>query len=125
MKTTKKDAICITSCPGGSNVSLMSYKAASILDKEGVCTFVRISGEKARKKDAERLLEADQKAEKWILLDGCEKGCGLEALSLVGIAPDVRLIVTNFGIERENKIDFTKDELEMVVRAAREPLKQK
>ncbi len=117
MENQKNEAVCVTTCPGGCNVSMMSYKAATMLAKEGVCRFVRIAGEKAREKDTLRLQEADKMAEKWILVEGCEKRCGQEAFSIAGIQPDHCLCVTDLGIKRENKIDFTPDELDRVVQA--------
>ena len=117
MENKTKEAVCITTCPGAENVSMMAYKAASILDKEGYGTFVRIAGGKVRDKDTARLIEANKTAERWILVDGCQKQCGLEALSIAGINPDEHLLVTDLGIRCENKIEFTQEELAIVLEA--------
>jgi len=122
MGNMKKEAICITTCPGGSNVSMISYKVAAALDKEGYCTFVRVAGEKARDKDTARLNEADKAAQKWILLEGCNKGCGLEALKIAGITPEEHILVTDLGIQRENKTDFTPEELATVLEAVKKTI---
>src|SRR5665648_370860 len=117
MENRSKEIVCITTCPGASNVSMMAYKAASILAKEGYGTFVRIAGEKAREKDTARLREANKTAAKWILVNGCQKKCGFEAFSIAGIHPDKHILVTDLGIQRENKTEFTQEELAIVLEA--------
>lgn len=119
MSENNVKTVCLAACPGGSNVSMLAFKAASVLEKEGYGKFVKLAGEKAREKDTERLNEADQDAEQWVLIEGCSKGCGSDAFAIAGIKPDKRLLITDLGIERENKLDFTKEELETVLRAAR------
>ncbi len=109
----------IVSCPGGSNVSLMSYKAAGILQKEGYGKFVRLAGDKFKEKDQKRLSEAAQDADQWLLIDGCTKACGKAALDSAGIKADHYVVVTDLGIEREMKMDFTDEELDKVLTEAK------
>ena len=109
----------IVSCPGGSNVSLMSYKAAGILEKEGYGKFVRLAGEKFKEKDQQRLTQAAQDAEQWLLIDGCTKGCGKSALEDAGIKADHYVVVTDLGIEREMKIEFSDEEVDKVLNEAK------
>lgn len=112
----------IVTCPGGSNVSLLAYNAASNLEKQGYCKFVRLAGEKFQEKDIQRLSEARKNASKWVLVEGCPKGCGKKVLDSAGINPDRYFIVTSLGIERENRIDYTKEELDRVLSAVKEML---
>ncbi|MGB9791834.1 MAG: putative zinc-binding protein [Thermacetogeniaceae bacterium] len=109
-------------CPGGSNVSLLAYNAASSLEKQGYCKFVRLAGEKFQEKDLQRLSEARKYASKWVLVEGCPKGCGKKILDSAGIRPDKHFLVTSLGIERDNRSDYTKEELEMVVSAIKDIL---
>lgn len=113
------DKVVIVSCPGGSNVSLISYKVASRLEKEGYGKFVRLGGENFKDKDRQRLKDADAHAEKWLLIDGCTKGCGKDVFESAGLRADHYVVVANLGIERENKIDFTDEEVEKVLIAAK------
>jgi uncharacterized metal-binding protein len=111
--------VVFVSCPGGSNVSLMSYKAATILEKQGYGKFVKLAGDKFKEKDLQRLSDAAKYAEKWVLIEGCTKGCGKKALDGAGINPNEHIVVTNLGIERENKIDYTNEELDQVLNAVK------
>lgn len=114
----KEDRIqCITTCPGGSNVSLLAYKAVSALTKDGNRKFVRLIGEKAPEKDKQKLAEANESAGEWILIEGCDKGCGKKILDDSGISVQKHLLVTSLGIERQNSIDFSQEELEKVISA--------
>lgn len=109
----------IVSCPGGSNVSLMSYKAAGILEKEGYGKFVRLAGDKFKEKDQQRLKEAAQDTDQWLLIDGCTRGCGKTALEDAGIKADHYVVVTDLGIEREMKIEFSDEEVDKVLNEAK------
>lgn len=120
MSENNKKVTCLATCPGGCNVSIMAYKAATILEKEGYGKFVKIAGGKAREKDTVRLKDADENAEQWVLIEGCSKGCGLDALNIAAIKPNKHCIITDLGIKRENSLDFTKMELETVVRAVKD-----
>ena len=111
--------VCFATCPGGSNVSLMAYKAASMLEKEGFGKFIRLAGDRAKDLDQKRLEEASKYAKQWVLIEGCNKGCGKKIFDTAGIQPDEHLLITNLGIERENKIDYSKDELEKVLKAVK------
>jgi uncharacterized metal-binding protein len=119
MIENNKKRICFATCPGGSNVSMIAYKTASLLEKEGYGKFVKLAGEKAREKDTARLKKAEQNADEWILIQGCSKDCGLEALTIGGIKPNKSLLITDFGIERENKMDYTKEEQKTVLNAVK------
>lgn len=119
MAAEKENNTIIVTCPGGSNVSLLSYRAATILEKEGYGKFLRLRGDKFQEKDRERLLDAAKTAVKWVLIDGCPKACGKTALDNAGIQAGRYIVVTSLGIEREMKIDFTEEEVSRVLEEAR------
>ena len=108
---------CFTTCPGGSNVSLMAYKAVSVLTKDGNGKFIRLIGEKAPEKDKQKLAEANEFASEWILIEGCDKSCGKKILDDSGISVQEHLLLTSLGIERENRIDYSPEEFEKVISA--------
>ena len=114
--------MCFATCPGGSNVSLLAYKAVSTLEKEGYGKFVKLAGDQAKELDQKRLAEAVKYAKKWVLIEGCNKGCGKKVLDNAGIKPDKHFLVTSLGIERANKIDYSKDELAQLLTAIKEML---
>lgn len=108
---------CFTTCPGGSNVSLLAYMAVSALTKDENRKFIRLVGEKAPEKDKQRLAEANEIAGEWILIEGCEKSCGKKILDDSDINVHKHILVTSLGIERENSIDYSPEELEKVISA--------
>ncbi|MGB9791202.1 MAG: putative zinc-binding protein [Thermacetogeniaceae bacterium] len=114
--------VAVVTCPGGSNLSLLAYNAASDLEKQGYCRFVRLAGENLQEKNMQRLAEARENTTKWVLVEGCPQGCGKKILDSAGINPDRHFIVTSLGIERENRIDYTKEQLERVISAVKELL---
>ncbi|MHB8076763.1 putative zinc-binding protein [Desulfosporosinus fructosivorans] len=119
MRENDNSDLCFVTCPGGSNVSLLAYKAATKLEKERYGKFVRLSGEHAKEKDLMRLADAAKYVKQWVLIEGCSKGCGKKVLESAGIEADKHFLVTSLGIERENKIDHTQDELEQVLTAVK------
>ena len=80
---------------------------------------MRLAGDKFKEKDKQRLAEAAQDADQWLLIDGCSKGCGKTALEDAGLKADHYLVVTNYGIEREMKIDFSDEEVNKVLNEAK------
>ncbi|KJR47494.1 hypothetical protein UF75_2163 [Desulfosporosinus sp. I2] len=123
MRENDNSDLCFVTCPGGSNVSLLAYKAASKLEKDNYGKFVRLAGEHAKEKDQMRLADAVKYAKQWVLIEGCSKGCGKKILDCAGIEADKHFLVTSLGIERENKIDHTQEELEQVLTAVKGMLK--
>ena len=89
------------------------------MEKEGCGKFVRLAGDKFKERDLQRLADAAKDAKKWVLIEGCAKGCGKAILDAASINPDEHLIVTDIGIERENKIDYSQEELDRVLTAAK------
>jgi hypothetical protein len=59
--------VVIVTCPGGSNVFLLAYKAATALEKQGYGKFVKLAGEKFQEKDLQRLNDVKEQAEQWVL----------------------------------------------------------
>ena len=123
MRENDNHDLCFVACPGGSNVSFLAYNAATRLEKEGYGKFVRLAGEQAKEKDLMRLAEAAKYAKQWVLIEGCSKGCGKKVLDAAGIELDMHFLVTSLGIARENKIDYTQEELEQVLTAVKGMLK--
>jgi len=80
---------------------------------------VRLAGEQAKEKDLIRLADAAKYAKQWVLIEGCSKGCGKKVLDSAEIKPDKHFLVTSLGIKRENKIDYTQEELEQVLTAVK------
>lgn len=115
MKENDLSGQCFVACPGGSNVSMLAYRAAAKLEKERYGKFVRLAGEQAKEKDLLRLVDAGKDAKQWVLIEGCSKGCGKKILDSAGIEVDIYFMVTSLGIERENKTDHTEEELELVL----------
>lgn len=122
MPETINNAVVFITCPGGSNVSLMSYKAASVLEQDGCGKFVKLAGDKFKERDLQRVADAAKYAKKWVLIEGCTKGCGKAILDEAGINPDEHLVVTDIGIERENKTNYSKEELDRVLTAVKATL---
>jgi uncharacterized metal-binding protein len=69
------------------------------------------------KQSAESLKRDAGGTERLIVLDGCADGCATKKLTAAGIVPDVRIIVTELGIEKRGMSEAHYDEIEKVVRA--------
>lgn len=80
---------------------------------------MRLGGEQFKEKDLKRLADAGMYAKQWVLIEECIKGCGKKVLDDAGIKADKHFLVTSLGIELENKMDYTEEELEQVLIAVK------
>jgi len=124
MSGKNQSNVIIVTCPGGSNVSLLAYNAASTLEKQGYCKSIRLSGDRFPEKDRQKLSEAQNNTSKWVLVEGCSKGCAKKVLDSAGVKPDEHFLVTSIGIERENKFDYTTEEFDKVLLAVKKILEK-
>lgn len=104
--------ICISACPGDSNVSLLASELAEKIGKKDGVRFVKLTDE--LEQDAKMVKEEDENAKEWILIDGCQRACGMDAFKEAGIVPEHYFVITDLGIERKNNTNYTEEEFETV-----------
>jgi uncharacterized metal-binding protein len=112
--------IVLVTCSGISNTGKLTTQAACALmqRKPGRFLWTHV------KKSAASLEEECRDGDRVVLLDGCHDCCAGKKLAGTGIAPNVHIIATDLGIEKNGMADVQYQEIERVVAAIEAALSQ-
>lgn len=108
-------AIVTLACSGRSNVGQLTNDTAVELDRLGGAHFLCLAAIGA---GDEEVAGAARKADRVVVLDGCDKVCGRKIMEAAGFRDFPCLDVTTLGIEKHMNPHFTADQLERVKAAA-------
>jgi uncharacterized metal-binding protein len=103
----------LVTCSGISNTGKLTTQAAQTLLQRKPGQYVWMHA-----KQSAATLEAEVgDADRVIVLDGCTDCCANKKLAAAGYTPDVHIITTVLGIEKNGMAEVKFDEIEKVVRA--------
>lgn len=108
------DSTLLFACSGGSNVGQIANDAAIALDKLGQGRMYCAVGVAAK---FPGFLQTANKADKRVLIDGCEGLCLKKAFDAAGVAADVHVVVTDLGIAKGHHFNHTQEEVAKVAGA--------
>lgn len=103
----------IVTCSGISNTGKLTTQAGMLLMQRKPGMFLCMNC----KQSAGTLRTDAGGAERLIALDGCTDCCATKKLTAAGLVPDVHIIATELGIEKNGMADVKYDEIETVIRA--------
>ncbi|MDD5143863.1 putative zinc-binding protein [Methanoregula sp.] len=103
----------LVTCSGVSNTGKLTTQAGMILMQRKPGMFQCMNC----KQSAESLRTEAAGSDRLIVLDGCTDCCATKKLSAAGLAPDVHIIATELGIEKNGMAEVRFEEIEKVVRA--------
>ena len=103
--------IMILACSGGSNVGQLSNQTAIDLAREGVGKMSCLAGLGGK---IDKFIKAAANADKIIVIDGCDVGCGKAIMENNGIENKHYVLITDLGIEKNKNFDLVAKELEKV-----------
>ena len=103
----------LVTCSGISNTGKLTTQAGMLLMQRKPGMFLCMNC----KQSAETLRIDAGGAERLIVLDGCTDCCATKKLTAAGLVPDVHIIATELGIEKNGMADVKYDEIETVIRA--------
>lgn len=106
MKTKK---YILLPCAGASKAGRLSLAAAlEFADEQGgtVWSVAKLAcGQEPARSAAKAAI---------VSVDGCATGCGSRILQAKGITVKAHLLISDLGIVKEEKVDFSPDELQLV-----------
>jgi uncharacterized metal-binding protein len=105
--------IALVTCSGISNTGKLTTQAGVLLMQRKPGRFLCMNC----KQSAESLRTDAGGAERLIVLDGCTDCCATKKLTAAGLVPDVHIIATELGIEKNGMAEVRFDEIEKVVGA--------
>jgi len=106
-------AIALVTCSGVSNTGKLTTQAGMLLMQRRPGMFRCMNC----KQSAESLRMDTTGADRLVVLDGCTDCCATKKLSAAGLAPDVHIIATELGIEKNGMADVKYSEIEAVIAA--------
>ena len=108
----------IVTCSGISNTGKLTTQAGMLLMQRRPGMFLCMNC----KQSAETLKLDAESAERLIVIDGCTDHCATKKLTAAGLVPDVQIIATELGIEKNGMADVQYNEIERVVAAVHKTL---
>jgi len=111
-------AFTIITCSGISNTGkLTAQTGAALLHRCGGDVEACVGARAAALEDAVR------HAERILVLDGCEDCCAGKRVRALGAEPDLHIIATDCGIEKNGMAEPRFDEIERLAAAVREAIR--
>jgi len=108
----------IVTCSGVSNTGKLTTQAGMLLMQRKPGMFLCMNC----KQSADSLRLDAGGAERLIVIDGCTDHCATKKLTAAGLVPDVQIIATELGIEKNGMVDVQYHEIERVVAAVHKTL---
>jgi uncharacterized metal-binding protein len=112
--------VLLFACSGGSNVAQIANDAAKALDQLGQGRMYCAVGVVSK---LTAFIETANKAEKRVVIDGCEVHCLKKGFEAAGVPVDVHVVVTDLGIAKGHHFDYAQGEVAKVAGAVSEALK--
>lgn len=103
----------LVTCSGVSNTGKLTTQAGMIVMQRKPGMFQCMNC----KQSAESLRTEAAGSDRLIVLDGCTDCCATKKLSAAGLEPDIHIIATELGIEKNGMAEVRFEEIEKVVRA--------
>ena len=107
----KPTEILIFPCSGGSNVGQIANEAAKNLTTVGYGKMYCLAGIGGH---VVGLIESTKGAKKIIAIDGCPVSCAKKTLEHADFKPDIHVIVTDLGIQKNYDFTIKVDEIKKV-----------
>ena len=110
--------IVLVTCSGISNTGKLTTQAACSLmqGRPGRFLWTHV------KKSAASLEEECRDGEQVVIIDGCHDCCASKKCAAAGIDPQIHIIATELGIEKNGMADVQYQEIERVVAAVQSAL---
>ena len=103
----------LVTCSGLSNTGRLTTQVAVILVSRSRGTIAWVQAHKGEHLIADVTTDADQ----IIVIDGCSDHCAAKRCSLGGINPDLHIVVTGLGVEKDGMADVQWGDVEKVLAA--------
>lgn len=103
-------------CSGASNTGQLANRAAVELTREGFGKMFCLAGIGGR---LSGFIQSAKDTESVLVIDGCRTACGRAVLQSAGIQEFKHLVVTDYGVERENGFDLNDEDVDMIKEAVK------
>lgn len=114
-RITAEDSLILITCSGVSNVGKLTAQAAGVLLQREPDLFDACLHAKQSARDMGAVIDGG----KLVVLDGCRDRCAAKKLKSLGRTPDIHIVATEAGIEKNGMSDPNFAEIELLIAALR------
>ena len=114
-----EDRPLVYSCSGCSSAAQMANYLALQLDKKDIAEMSCIAGVGGNVK---KLVRTALSGRKIIAIDGCPLACSKACLDNHAISPDIHIQLTDYGIKKQNHVDFDRNEAKVIFNKIKEAM---
>ncbi len=104
--------ILIFPCSGGSNVGQIANEVAKNLTTQSYGKMYCLAGIGGH---ISGLIESTKAAKKIITIDGCPVHCAKKTLEHAGFKPDVHMLITELGVNKESGFEMSDRDIKNVM----------
>jgi len=115
----KSEEIFVFPCSGGSNVGQIANEAGKDFSRLKCGKMFCLAGIGGHVSD---IIESTKLAKKIIAIDGCQLHCAKKTLEYAGLKPDVHIVVTDLGIQKNYDFIMDNSEIDKVIEKIKEEL---
>ncbi len=112
--------VLLFACSGGANVAEMSDLAARRMVEDGCGTMFCLAGIGV---GIEGMIERAEDADLNFIIDGCGMDCARKIFDNAGVSNYTQMRVTGLGIEKKKGVRAAPEQVEQVVDAAQQKLR--
>ena len=112
--------VTVYSCSGCSNVAQLANSIAVKLDRQGIAKMSCIAGVGG---DVSSLVKFAEKSQQILVLDGCPLQCAAKCLERHNIEASVHLVLTDYGLLKDQSNDVPPEVMEEFYAKACETVK--
>lgn len=111
--------VLLFACSGGSNVGQLANAAAIQLTQQGNGRMYCLAGLGG---DISGIIESSKSAPIRVAIDGCPVECAKASFRRLGIEPEIALVVTELGIEKQHSFDLPAENVTAICQAVAEKI---
>jgi uncharacterized metal-binding protein len=119
-KITDESPLILITCSGVSNTGKLTAQVGGILTQKEPDLFEGHLHVKQSTRDMVAVINDG----KVVVIDGCGDRCAAKKLKSLGITPQIHIIATEEGIEKNGMVDPKFEEIETLITAVRRELRQ-
>lgn len=109
----------VYSCSGCSSAAQMANYIAIKIDRKEIADMSCIAGVGGNVK---KLVNTAKSGRQIIVIDGCPLACSKACLSHHSIQPDLHIELTEYGVKKQNHVDFNKEHADEILKMIEEKI---
>jgi uncharacterized metal-binding protein len=117
-----QSTVVLLTCSGAANCGQIANQAVIKLTEEGIGKMYCLAGIGAHNQG---MIESAKSADRILVIDGCPTACGQKTAQHAGLSVTEWICVTQNGIKKAHDFDIKPEEVELIVKKAKELLSKK